>query len=77
LADPHLRIYRGDDVVDLNDDWEIATRAWFVPTGAFDLPNDSKDAALRVPFTPGGYTVHATGNGGGGIAIIELYESHD
>jgi hypothetical protein len=75
LADPHLRLYRGDDVVALNDDWELATRAYFVSTGAFDLPNDSKDAALRVPFTPGGYTVHATGNGGGGIAIIELYES--
>jgi hypothetical protein len=30
---------------------------------------------VRVLLTPGENTAHATGNGSGGIAIIELYES--
>ena len=42
----------------------------------FSIDPGSKDAAIRVPFTPGGITVHATDfSGGSGIAIIELYES--
>ena len=48
-------------------------RPAFVPVGAFGLPNGSKDAALRLEVQRGGYTVHATGKGGGGIAIIELH----
>ncbi|HUG09917.1 MAG TPA: immunoglobulin domain-containing protein [Opitutaceae bacterium] len=76
LADPHLRVYSGGAEIAVNDDWDTATGAWFGPTGAFSLPAGSKDAAVRVPFTPGGVTIHATGKGGGGgIAIIELYES--
>ena len=75
LADPHLRVFSGPNEVAVNDDWELATRAYFVPTGAFDLPDGSKDAAVRVMLTPGENTVHATGKGGGGIAIIEIYES--
>ncbi|HEY5552595.1 MAG TPA: immunoglobulin domain-containing protein [Opitutaceae bacterium] len=75
LADPHLRVFSGPNEVAVNDDWELATRAYFVPTGAFDLPDGSKDAAARAMLTPGENTVHATGKGGGGIAIIEIYES--
>lgn len=76
LSDPHLRVYSGGTEIAVNDDWELATRAYFGPTGAFDLTNGSKDAAIRVPFTPGGVTVHATGVAGStGIALIELYES--
>jgi hypothetical protein len=75
LPDPDLRIYFGSAEVAYNDDWELATRAYFGPTGAFNLTDGSKDAAARVVLNPGGYTLHATGKGGEGIAIIEIYES--
>ena len=75
LADPHLCVYSGGTEIAVNDDWEAATGNYFGPVGAFGLGAGSKDAAIRVPFTPGGITVHATGNGGSGVAIIELYES--
>ena len=76
FLNPQLRIYRGDDEIALNDDRELALRALFGPTGAFDLPNDSRDAAVRVPFSSGGDTVHATGVAGStGVALIKFYES--
>ncbi|HUG09429.1 MAG TPA: immunoglobulin domain-containing protein, partial [Opitutaceae bacterium] len=75
LVDPRLRAHSGLTVIGENDDWELATRAYFGPTGAFDLEDGSKDAALRVVAAPGEFTIHATGNGGGGVALIEIYES--
>jgi hypothetical protein len=75
LEDPHLRVYRGDTEINLNDDWEASLSTYFNAVGAFSLPVGSKDAALRQPLTPGGYTVHATGLTGGGVAIVEIYES--
>jgi hypothetical protein len=75
LADPHLRVFRGDVEQTANDDWNSAIQQFFLPAGAFTLTVGSKDAATRITLTPGGYTVHATGLSGGGIAIVELYES--
>jgi hypothetical protein len=75
LPDPKLVVYQGNTEVAANDDWELATRAYFAPTGAFDLTDGSKDSALRVVLNPGGYTIHATGNAGSGIALVEVYES--
>ncbi|HUG12087.1 MAG TPA: carbohydrate binding domain-containing protein [Opitutaceae bacterium] len=75
VPDPEMRIFTGSAQINQNDDWEIATRAYFLPTGAFDLPDGSKDAALRMVLPPGGHTVHATGKGTGGVALVELYES--
>jgi beta-xylosidase len=75
LPDPDLRVYFGGTEVAYNDDWELATRTYFGPTGAFNLTDGSKDAAARVVLNPGGYTVHATGKTSEGIALIEIYES--
>ncbi|HUG11174.1 MAG TPA: hypothetical protein VMM36_09180, partial [Opitutaceae bacterium] len=75
VQDPHLRAFSGATPIGVNEDWELATRAYFGPTGAFDLPDGSKDAALQVTAPTGEFTIHATGNGGGGIALIEIYES--
>jgi hypothetical protein len=75
LADPHLRVFRGNTEEAVNDDWNAAIQQFFLPAGAFGLTVGSKDAATRITLTPGGYTVHATGLAGGGIAIVELYES--
>jgi hypothetical protein len=75
LSDPFLRVYVGDTEIALNDDWETATGNYYGPAGAFPIASGSKDAAIRVTPTPGSLTIHATGKGGSGIAIIELYES--
>jgi hypothetical protein len=75
VPDPEMRMFTGNTQINHNDDWELATRAYFLPTGAFDLPDGSKDAALRHVLPPGGHTVHATGKGAGGVALVELYES--
>jgi alpha-tubulin suppressor-like RCC1 family protein len=75
MADPHLRVYADQTEIAVNDNWDVPTGAWFGAAGAFDFDAGSKDAALRVPFAPGSYTIHATGIGGSGVALIELYES--
>ena len=75
LPNPQLRVFAGLTQLAENDDWEPPMRAHFGAVGAFPLVEGSKDAALRVAFQPGGYTVHATGSGEPGVALIELYES--
>jgi hypothetical protein len=76
LPDPHLRIYSGSTQIGLNDDWETSTGDYFGSAGAFAIEAGSIDAALRVMFSEGGFTVHATdATGGSGIGIVELYES--
>jgi hypothetical protein len=75
VQDPQLSAYSGATLIGVNDDWELATRTYFGPTGAFDLPNASKDAALRVVAPTGEFTIHGSGKTGGGIALIEIYES--
>jgi hypothetical protein len=75
LPDPLLRFYSGQTVIAENDDWDAAMETWFAAVGAFALPSGSKDAAYRLPVGQGGYTIHCSGNGPGGILLVELYES--
>jgi hypothetical protein len=42
--------------------------------GAFGLGAGSKDAVLLVSLPPGAYTAQVSGIGGGGIALVEVYE---
>lgn len=81
LADPVLRIYdRAGTQMAQNDNWEtgqpaaeIAAAA--IATGAFPLAAGSRDAATIVTLPPGAYTAHvASGNGGAGVALVEIYE---
>ncbi|HEY5551948.1 MAG TPA: immunoglobulin domain-containing protein [Opitutaceae bacterium] len=63
-----------------NDDWGSAARSPYVTaamavSGAFPLPDGSKDAALVVTLSPGLFTVLVSDkNGGSGVAIVEVYE---
>jgi endo-1,4-beta-xylanase len=75
LPDPRLTVYAGQTSIAENNDWNATLAPAFLAAGAFAFENGSKDAAIRVPLNPGGYTVHATGTGNGGIALVELYES--
>ncbi len=81
LSDPRLDVYSGSTVVQSNDNWgdnagAAALGAAFAKVGAFPLSDTtSKDAALLITLSPGGYTAQVSGvNGTNGVALIELYE---
>lgn len=74
MPDPKLTLFSGQTPIGENDDWDPALAADFLAAGAFAFENASKDAAIKPQLAQGGYTVHATGTGPGGVALIELYE---
>lgn len=80
LADPAMTVFRGENVIATNDDWERQPEAArLVPTtiavGAFPLKTGSRDAALLLDLPPGAYTVQVAGAGGAtGVALVEVYE---
>jgi hypothetical protein len=82
VADPVLALHdqvTGATIVE-NDDWSTAANAAEVraaagATGAFPLPEGSRDAALLVDLPGGIYTAVIAGkNGGTGTALVEAYE---
>ncbi|HUG13091.1 MAG TPA: immunoglobulin domain-containing protein, partial [Opitutaceae bacterium] len=75
LPDPELRVYAGNDLIATNDNWDSALEAYFGGAGAVPVATGSTDAMARVTPTPGLVTIHATGKGGEGVAIIEIFES--
>ena len=80
LTDPTLRLYRGQNVIDSNDDWDThlereQLEAYIKSSGAFDLVEGSGDSALFVWLEPGLYTAIVSGNNNGtGIALVEIYD---
>jgi hypothetical protein len=84
LADPVLRVYRGNTMIGENDNWDADTTqaaqlaSAETATGAFHLENGSKDAAILLTLAPGNYTVHVSGvNNTTGVALVEIYEVAD
>lgn len=44
-------------------------------TGAFPLPEGTRDVVVMMPFTPGSYTAQVTtGDGTAGAVLLEIYE---
>ncbi|MDP3071744.1 MAG: esterase-like activity of phytase family protein [Opitutaceae bacterium] len=81
LADSLLTLFNADGrMIAVNDNWNDAPnladlRLATGATGAFALPEGSKDAALLLTLDPGLYTVHATGVGNAsGQSLVEFYE---
>lgn len=81
LANPRLRLFRGEQMLQENDDWDLAgtassqIAAAATRAGAFALPAGSRDAALLVTLPPGSYTAQVSGaDGGSGVALVEVYE---
>lgn len=74
MADPTLQLYSGATVLAENDNWgaggEIRVAATSV--GAFQLPDNSKDAALLQTLGAGAYTVQLGGSSG--VGLVETYE---
>jgi hypothetical protein len=81
LANPRLRLFRGDTVVMENDDWSSGGFSLQISDttarlSAFPLPAGSADAALLVRLDPGVYTAHVTtDNSAAGVALIEVYDT--
>jgi hypothetical protein len=79
LSDPRLQVYRGKELLGENDNWSATNGAEIADaakkTGAFELPNGSKDAAIVLTLAPGAYTAQVGGNGSDtGVALVEVYE---
>jgi len=81
IADPKIEIHTSvnnvDSVLASNDSWQddSKTTAAFSQTGAFGLPDKSKDAAMVVELPAGSYTAVVSGvNGSTGTALVEVYE---
>ncbi len=76
LVDPILQIFDADsNLVATNDNWDQSLASSFSTTGAFNLTEFSRDAAMVITLPPGAYTAQVSGaDGGTGQAIVEIYE---
>jgi outer membrane protein assembly factor BamB len=80
LADPTLRLFRGQEVLDSNDDWDAhiernQLEGFMNAAGAGPLDEGSGDSALFVWLEPGLYTAIVAGNGGqSGVALFEIFD---
>ncbi len=75
-ADPRLRLYAGEREIGANDTWgggaDLATT--FARAGAFELPPNSRDAALVASLPAGNYTVRVETGDSTGTVLVEVYE---
>ena len=76
VANPKLELFRGQTMINENDDWtDPAIAAAAARSGTFTLATGSRDAALLVTLPPGTYTAQVSGVGAStGVALIEVYE---
>lgn len=72
LADPVLEL-RGADgtLIARNDNWKDTQRAEIL--AACLAPGDEREAAISALLPAGNYTAVVSGNGDGGIALVEVY----
>lgn len=80
MQDPQLTLYREDQLVVENRNWEAGStpvedlHAAFTTIGAFELVPGSNDAALLVELEPGIYTAHVRNAvAGAGSVLVEVY----
>ncbi len=79
LADPVLTVFSGSQAVASNDKWSAAKNSSAIATattraGAFQLADNSDDAAMLITLPPGAYTVEVKGKAGAeGVALLEIY----
>ncbi len=78
LADPQLKLYRGETMIRQNDNWNGDPMLVNIGNSvyAYEVADrQSKDAMILMTLAPGGYTVHVGGvNDTTGVALVEVYE---
>ena len=77
MVDPQLTLFNDASKVAENDNWGGDPQLTTVgnAVGAFPVSNAaSKDAMLVMTLGPGNYTAQVSGIGGGGSALVEVYE---
>lgn len=78
LFDTRLELYRGNDLVAKNDDWNGASEISLATQSVQAFPfNDtaSYDSAMVIMLEPGNYTAQVRGYGTStGVALVEIYE---
>ena len=80
-SDPAIRLFSGSRELTSNDDWALdptmmTTRQVTTSSGAFQLSESSKDAAMVRQLTAGSYTLHTTQRGTqSGTILAELYDA--
>ena len=80
MPDPQLSLYTTGAVVATNDNWGAGPGAAQLSSaaaqvGAFPLPASSLDAAMLAIAAGDGTTAQAYGRNGGGIVLVELYDT--
>lgn len=77
LADPRLRVLRGQTAIAENDNWGAtpALAQTFASAGAFPLAAASLDAALESSLPAGAYSIQIAPAGDtSGVALAEVYD---
>ena len=73
LPNPVLQLYRGQDQIAVNDNWQTAANHLTLAASGF-APADPLEAAILVTLAPGAYTAIVTGvSGGTGVGIVEVF----
>lgn len=82
LTDPAVEVYRGSDVIAVNDNWGESPSAAQIPDvaqaiGAIPLAGgDTSSAALLLTLDPGVYTFVAHGHdANAGVVLLEVYDA--
>ncbi len=73
LPDPVLELHDSNGTtLETNDNWiDSPNRAAIEATGI--APSNNAESAILRTVSPAGYTAILRGNGGGGIAVVEIY----
>jgi len=73
LDDPVLDVYRGNDVMATNDNWQQSQKAEIEATGI--APTNDAESMIVLALDPGPYTAIVHGKGSDtGIALVEVYD---
>ena len=73
LANPRVTVYRGDQVVAQNDNWQTNFNAAEI-TATTIPPENGNEAAVLVQLEAGSYTAVVDGaDNGTGVALVEVY----
>lgn len=76
LADPRISVMSGATTIATNDNWIASDATTMRSSGAFALGDASRDAALALPLSAGGYTAPVTAvDSGSGVALVEIYDT--